>query len=195
MWDTRYSEDGYIYGTAPNDFLAASVGHLTSPVLCLAAGEGRNAVWLAEQGLEVHAVDGSAVGVAKTLALAAERGVTVHATHADLATFDLGEEKWGGITAIFAHLPPPLRARVHGAIARALAPGGRLVLEAYAPRQLEYKTGGPPVLPMLFDPPVVRAELGELIFHRCEEVVRSVVEGKYHTGDAAVCQIIAERPS
>lgn len=195
MWDTRYAEAGFAYGTAPNDFLRASADALSSPVLCVASGEGRNAVWLAEQGLEVHAVDGSKVGVEKTRLLAAERGVVVHATHADLADFDLGVDRWGGIVAIFAHLPPPLRARIHADITRALRPGGALVLEAYTPRQLGRGTGGPPSAPMLFDPPTIRRELAGLRFRRFEEVVRPVVEGRYHTGEAAVLQVIAERPT
>lgn len=194
MWDERYSKPGYAYGTAPNDWLAESASALSSPVICLAAGQGRNAVWLAEQGLEVHAVDGSKVGVERTLAYAAERGVTVHATHADLADFDLGEDRWGGVVTIFAHLPPDLRKRLHRAIARGLRPGGALVLEAYTPRQLGRGTGGPPNVDMLYEPEAVAAELAGLELRTCREVERPVVEGWAHTGLAATVQIVAVRP-
>lgn len=194
MWDARYSKEGHVYGTAPNDWLAASASALSSPVICLAAGQGRNAVWLAEQGLEVHAVDGSKVGVERTRALAAERGVTVHARHADLADFELGEDRWGGVVTIFAHLPPDLRARVHRAIARGLRKGGALVLEAYTPRQLGRGTGGPPVVEMLYEPDAIRAELAGLDIRTCREVERSVSEGWAHTGLASVMQLVAVRP-
>lgn len=193
MWNDRYAEHGFAYGEGPNGFLAEVYGVLEGPVLCLASGEGRNAVWLAEKGLEVHAVDFSAVGVAKTLALAAERGVTVHAVEGDLSTFDLGSSRWGGIVAVFAHLPPPIRKRVHAAIPTALRPGGRTVMEYYTPRQLAFGTGGPPKAEMLYEPESVRAQLDGLIFERLEEVEREVVEGRYHTGKAAVVQVIARR--
>lgn len=195
MWDARYSEAGFAYGTRPNDFLASAAGALSDPVICLACGEGRNPVWLAERGLEVHAVDGSAVGVRKTLELAAARGVTVHARQADLADFDLGEGRWGGVVTIFAHTPPLVRARMHAGIVRGLRPGGVLVAEAYTPRQLSHRTGGPPEIEMLYDPATVRAELVGLDFERFEALERPVVEGKYHTGTAAVLQVIGRRPA
>lgn len=194
MWDERYDSEGWAYGLEPNDFLRASVRVLQSPVLCLASGEGRNAVWLAEQGLEVHGVDGSDVGVNKTLKLAAERRVVVRAVHADLADFDLGEARWGSIVAIFAHLPPPLRQQVAARCVAALRPGGTYVSELYTPRQLPLKTGGPPVAAMLYEPEDVRQELAGLVFDRLEEVERDVVEGRYHTGRAATVQVVARKP-
>jgi len=194
MWDARYGEEGFAYGTAPNDFLAKAAHHLSSPVLCLASGEGRNAVWLARQGLEVHGVDSSAVGVEKTRRLAAEHGVTVQAEVADLATWDLGEARWGGIVAIFAHLPPPIRSKVHAGILRALRPGGVLVMEKYTPRQLAFGTGGPPAEAMLYTEELVRTELAGLEFERLEEVERTVAEGRFHNGRAAVLQVVARKP-
>ena len=196
MWDERYGKPGFAYGTAPNDFLREHAHRLPAgPVLCLAEGEGRNATWLAQrEDLEVHAVDGSEVGVRKTAELAAERGVTVRARHADLADLDLGEDCWAGIVAIWAHLPLPLRQRVHAAGVRALKPGGVLLLEAYTPRQLEHRTGGPPVLSMLCEPDDLRAELAGLHFERLEELEREVHEGPYHHGTSAVVQIVARKP-
>jgi len=194
MWDERYSDSEFVYGTEPNGFLA-QVGHqLHGPVLCLADGEGRNSVWLAERGLDVHAVDASAVGIHKGQQLAARRGVTVRGIVADLSDFELGSRRWGAIVAIFAHLPPPLRARVHAASVAGLAPGGHLVLEAYTPRQLAHGTGGPPVLDMLFEPAVIERELAGLRFEVLREVERDVIEGEYHTGRAAVLQAFATKP-
>ncbi len=194
MWDERYGKEGFVYGTAPNDFVAASVGALKSPVICLASGEGRNPVWLAEQGFAVTAVDGSQVGVEKTRRLAAERGVDVEAIHADLAEFDIGDGRWGGVVITFGHLPPALRAKVHAGVVRGLAPGGALVMEAYTPRQLGRGTGGPPVAHMLYEPDDIRRELRGLDFERCAEIERSVVEGRGHTGAASVLQIIGRKP-
>ena len=194
MWDQRYAEAGFAYGTEPNDFLRDHADQLQSPVLCLASGEGRNEVWLAERGLEVHGVDASAVGVEKTRRLADERGVQVHVEVADLATWDLGRERWGSIVAIFAHLPPPVRSRVHACLLEALVPGGLLLMEAYSVRQLAFGTGGPPNEAMLYTEALLRTELQGFTFERLEAIERDVVEGKYHTGRAAVLQVLARRP-
>jgi hypothetical protein len=193
MWDARYGEDGFAYGTDPNGFLVEVADQLTGPVLCLASGEGRNVVWLAERGLQVHGVDVSAVGVEKTLRLAEARGVTVTAEVADLATWPLGSARWGSIVAVFAHLPPPVRVRVHEQLADALVPGGALAMEMYTPRQLALKSGGPPVLPMLYTEDIVRAEIVGLTFERLAEVEREVIEGRYHTGRGAVLQVLARK--
>ncbi|MEZ4320474.1 MAG: class I SAM-dependent methyltransferase [Myxococcota bacterium] len=194
FWDERYAEDGFAYGLEPNDFLRERAGLLTGDVLCLAEGEGRNATFLASRGLTVYGVDASSVGVAKTLALAAERGVTVHAEQGDLATYDLGEARWDGIVAVFAHLPPPIRRRVHGSVARALRPGGVFLMEVYTPRQLAFGTGGPQSVEMLYEPEAVRAELVGLELEHFAELEREVHEGKYHGGRSAVLQGIARRP-
>ena len=192
-WDTRFAEDGFAYGSTPNDFVAERSSQLKSPVLCLAAGEGRNAVFLAEQGFEVHAVDLSSIGLNKCKALAAERGVELTTEVVDLADYDLGEGKWGSIVAIFAHLPPPLRAKVHAAIANGLAPGGVLLMEMYAQDQLQFGTGGPPKLEMLYTVDLVKTTFPSLTFSHLEQVQRSIVEGRYHTGEAAVVQVIGHK--
>ena len=102
MWDQRYSTEEFAYGTKPNEFLEANVSHLPKGrVLSLAEGEGRNAVFLAKQGYEVTAVDSSLVGLNKAQKFAADEGVIIDFVHADLAEFDLGQNKWDGIISIF----------------------------------------------------------------------------------------------
>ncbi len=94
MWDERYSTDDYAYGTKANEFLVANYGQIPmGRVLSLAEGEGRNAVFLAKQGYTVTAVDGSIVGLDKAKKLAEENGVSIECVHADLADYDLGENK------------------------------------------------------------------------------------------------------
>ena len=195
FWDDVYSEPGFAYGRFANDFLADHEHLLPDgPVLCVASGEGRNAVFLARGGREVHAVDASAVGVRKTLELATELGVEVQAQVADLADFDLGEGRWAGIVSIFGHLPASLRTPLHRRIVAALRPGGVLLMEAYTPRQLEHGTGGPPALPMLYEPEVLREELEGLELIRCEELEREVHEGRKHQGTSAVVQVVGAKP-
>jgi SAM-dependent methyltransferase len=196
MWDQRFGEPGFAYGTEPNDFLRSVVNRLSrsAPVLCIGEGEGRNAVFLAQQGLKVTAVDSSAVGLAKARDLAGERGVTIETVHADLADFDLGTGRWGAVVEIFCHMPEPLRSEVHRRVVSALAPGGAFVLEAYTPAQLDYRTGGPPVLERLYDRESVTDALSGLELAHVEELVREIREGKYHNGPGAVLQVLAVKP-
>lgn len=195
MWEQRYGGDDYAYGTEPNGFLAERAHLLTGPVMCLAEGEGRNAVHLAGLGLEVHSVDLAAAGVAKTLRLATSRGVAVHATQGDLAHYDLGVERWGSLVSIFAHMPPAVRADLHRRVVAALRPGGVLVLEAYTPAQVGRGTGGPDVPEMTMSLGLLHGELQGLQFEYAAEVEREVVEGALHTGTAAVVQLVARKPA
>jgi SAM-dependent methyltransferase len=193
FWNHRYAMPGFAYGTEPNDFLREVAPTLKGPVLSLGEGEGRNAVYLAQRGLEVTAVDLSPRGLEKADALAKERGVRLSTQVADLADFDLGVARWGAIVAIWCHLPPWVRTKVHRAVVQALAPGGAFVLEVYTPRQLAFDTGGPKNAELLYEPEVVRAELAGLEVERCVELEREVSEGEWHRGRSAVLQVLARR--
>lgn len=195
MWDQRYSSEEYAYGVLPNDFLVEKFDQLPfGKVLCLAEGEGRNAVWLAEQGLEVTAVDSSKVGLKKTRKLADERGVAITTLHADLADFEIGSNQWDSIVSIFCHLPMDTRKMVHQRCVEGLRSGGMMLLEAYTPDQLEYKTGGPPSTEMMMDSQILKEELTGLDFITMEEKVREINEGEFHKGDGAVVQLLAVKP-
>ena len=196
-WDQRYGEPGFAYGTAPNDFLAASVHRLppTGAVLCLAEGEGRNSVFLAERGYSVTAVDSSPVGLAKARALAAERGVAITTRNADLTDYQLPENTYAAIVSIFCHLPPPARRRLHSQVPASLTKGGVFLLEAYTPRQLHYGTGGPPVKELLMEITALREELQELQIMHGLELEREVYEGRLHTGRGSVVQLIGVKRS
>jgi|SRR5690554_2785950 len=195
FWNERYSEDGFAYGTNPNDFLATHVNKLkeAGKVLCLAEGEGRNALFLARKGFQVTAVDFSEVGIQKIKENAQKEGLKIEAVVADLKDFDMGEDQWDGIISIFAHLPPPLRKIVHSKIQRALRPKGILILEAYTPKQLNFQTGGPKDEAMLVNLNILQEELSELTPVFETETEREIHEGKYHNGPSAVVQFIAEK--
>jgi len=128
MWDQRYSGENYAYGTEANDFLVSMHRKLSiGKVLCLAEGEGRNAVWLAQQGHDVTAVDLSEMGLKKAQILAKQKNVTIKTVHADLAQYDIGVEKWDAIILIFCHLPPPLRQKVHESCVEGLRHRGGVI--------------------------------------------------------------------
>lgn len=193
IWDQRYDQEEFVYGTEPNDFLRQSFSSIPKgKVLFLAEGEGRNAVFLAkQQGYEVTAMDSSAVGMEKARLLAEQEGVKLETVVADLNDFDLGTEQWDGIVSIFCHLSFDLRAKVHKKIIRGLKKGGVLLAESYTQDQLKYGTGGPKSKELLVTMDALKNEISGLHFAHLLETVREVHEGKLHFGKAAVIQVIA----
>ncbi|MBD3670210.1 MAG: class I SAM-dependent methyltransferase [Gammaproteobacteria bacterium] len=197
FWEERYSEQDFAYGTRPNDFLASCKELIPSPcrALAIADGEGRNGVWLAQQGCDVTTVDYSQAGVEKAKALAGEQGVSINAVCADLAEWEWPENTFDLVVSIFAHFPPDLRRQVHRNILKTLKPGGTLILEAYHPSQLEYKTGGPPVAEMMYSVETLKADFDGAEIVKLEDRVAEVNEGKYHFGQGAVTRLILRKPS
>jgi SAM-dependent methyltransferase len=196
MWNNRYDTPEYIFGKEPNEFLRSMAKHIPQgAVLCVAEGEGRNAVYLAAQGYQVTAVDSSTVGLAKASRLAAERGVSISTIVADLRDFHIRANSYSGVVSIFCHLSPDLRSSLFGRIIGGLRPGGIFILEAYTPKQLDYKTGGPSTADLLMTLEDLRAELQGLDFIYAQELERNVVEGINHTGLAHVVQLLAIKPA
>lgn len=195
MWNERYAVNEYIYGTDPNSFLAEHAHLLRGPVLSLAEGEGRNGVFLAAMGLEVHGVDQSEVGLAKAQSLARARNVVIRTEVADLGAFTPAQDHYGSVVSISAHLPSVVRNRLYPLVERCLRPGGIIILEAYSEAQLARDTGGPKDLDMLMTPAKVREEFPNLEPILLQERERDVREGTAHAGLASVVQFIARRPS
>lgn len=194
MWDQRYAIEDYFYGTRPNDFLQTEVARLPrGKVLCIGDGEGRNGVWLAEQGFTVTSLDLSAVGLRKAEALAVRHGTTIHTVCADLAVFDFGQEVWQGVVSIWCHLPSALRRDVAARLVRGLAPGGAVLVEVYTPAQLAHGTGGPKDPDMLPTSALLRAEFAGLQVELDQERERDVQEGHGHRGRSAVVQFVARK--
>ncbi|WP_367111553.1 class I SAM-dependent methyltransferase [uncultured Psychrobacter sp.] len=198
MWNERYSTVEYIFGTQPNDFLKEQFKQIPvgGRVLCLAEGEGRNAVFLAEQGYDVTAMDLSDVGLNKALKLAGKRGVKIKTQVADLADYQFGAQKWDAIISIWAHMPETVRQYVHAQIAPALKPNGVFIVEAYTEQQLAMDAvGGPPATQKqrfnsLGNLQTELAELEEIIG---VEKQRMIFEGKHHQGLSAVVQFIGRK--
>lgn len=200
FWDHRYATagDDFVFGAAPNDFLAACAATIPSAgaVLCLGEGEGRNAVHLATLGHTVTAVDQSRAGLAKAARLAAARGVGDRfiPVVADLADFVIEPDRWAAVVSIFCHLPPDLRRSVHARAAAGLIRGGVVILESYHPDQVHHRTGGPVGAPeLLLNLDDARAGFPGLSWHVARAIERDVVEGAGHTGRAAVVQLCGSR--
>ena len=198
FWNARYATDAYIFGTAPNAFLASQAGLIRPGMraLAIADGEGRNGVWLAEQGAAVHAIDISPLALDKAAKLAAERGVTLNFELADMLSWDWPEAAYDLVAAIFIQFtPPPERERIIAGIRRALKPGGLLILQGYTPKQIEFATGGPSNPANLYTADLLRDWFGDwdiLHLHEHESVIR---EGNHHHGMSALIDLVARKPA
>ncbi len=194
-WDARYDTQEYQYGTYANDFLREVADRIPAGnCLCLAEGEGRNAVYLAGRGHQVTAVDASAVGLEKARQLALQRGAQIKTCVADLAEYEIEPNSWDAMVSIYCHVAPEIRSALHCKVVAGLRRGGVLVLEAYRPEQLNYGTGGPPTVEMLMSLKQLQQELRGLDFLHAVELEREVVEGLLHTGKGAVVQLLAIKP-
>jgi len=196
MWDKVFAESGYAYGTEANDFLQAAFSVIPKGgrVLMLADGEGRNGVFMAEQGYRALSLDSSKVGLEKATLLAKQRGVELETLCVDLAEYQPEVESFDAIVSIFCHFPEPLKARVHQLCDAALKPGGYLLFESYTPKQLEYKTGGPAKAEMMSSLACLQSAFPKYRLEQGEELDRVINEGRLHNGLSAVVQLILQKP-
>jgi cyclopropane fatty-acyl-phospholipid synthase-like methyltransferase len=197
-WDERFSGEHFFYGTEPAPFVVAQGWRLApgAQVLSVAEGEGRNAVWLAAQGLCVHALDGSAPALAKAQQLAAARGVTISVEQADLARYVWPEAAWDAVFGVFIQFaPPPLRATIFRGMAQALKPGGLLFLHGFSLRQLANSSGGPKQPEQLWTLDLLRAGFpGWEILHQADYDA-ALSDGPGHRGPAALIDLVARKPA
>jgi SAM-dependent methyltransferase len=195
-WNRRFEADGYLFGTEPNVWLRehADLWQPGQRVLSVADGEGRNSVWLAQRGLLVDAFDISPVGVAKARRLAAERGVEVNFAVSDVDGYAWPQAVYDGVIAIFVQFADPdLRARLFDRITHALKSGGVLALHGYTPKQLEYKTGGPPHAAHLYTPQMLRDAFAGFDIVELREYEDEVAEGAGHRGRSALIGMVARK--
>ena len=194
-WDQRFAAQEFVYGEQANDFLRQhAAGLAAGQALCLAEGEGRNAVFLAELGHQVCAQDISPIGLGKAKALAQRKGVNITTLCCDLAALDLKPNSLDLIAAIWMHVEPELRATVFEQSVEALRPGGHLLIEAYRPQQLNFSSGGPARKELLIDAAQLQQELAALEPLILQEIERTISEGNAHQGRSAVVQFFGRRP-
>jgi SAM-dependent methyltransferase len=200
FWNERYSGEDFSFGTEPNVFLASQADRLKPGMRALVPGdgEGRNGVWLAQQGLAVDTVDVSATGAAKAQALAKERGVEIGTEVADLLDWDWPRDGYDIVAALYIHFFDTDRLRMHRAMLDALKPGGLIILESFRIEQLEFQkvhnSGGPRSADMLCSRAKLEADLAGAKFLTLEEADVDLNEGRRHKGPAAVIRAIVQKP-
>jgi len=195
MWDERFSQSQPVYGDQPNAFLAAQTPRFQRGMKLLvpADGYGRNGIWLARQGFSVHTVDLSPVGVARARKTAEAVGLAMTIEQADLALWKWPEAEFDGVFAIFLHLPPDVRAKVHGAMLRSVKPGGLVIVEAFSTSQLKYSSGGPKRVELLYTAEMLRRDFAGTEAILLEEKEAQISEGTMHSGAAAVVDGVFRR--
>lgn len=200
MWDERYSNEAYAYGTEPNNFLANCIvkHQLTGRMLFPAEGEGRNAIYAAKQGLEVTAFDISAEGKRKALELASKEKVKIKYQVGEFFDLDIMNEKYDAAALIYAHFPPPILSKYHRKIADLLEVGGLLILEGFSKSHLPLRdanpaVGGPNKIEMLFSIESIQNDFHGFEIIQLEEVEVDLKEGNYHNGISKVIRFVGRK--
>jgi cyclopropane fatty-acyl-phospholipid synthase-like methyltransferase len=197
-WDARFSGPDFLFGTEPNAYLASQRALMTAgqTALAVADGEGRNSIWLAQQGLLVDAFDISAVGVAKADELARRAGVSVNLHVADCDSWDWQPAAYDVVAAIFVQFAgPEMRRRLFAGMVATLKPGGYLIVQGYTPKQLDYKTGGPGLLEHLYTGAMMREAFAALEIVELREYDSVLAEGTQHVGPSALLGMVARKPA
>ena len=195
-WNTRFAQPDYVFGTAPNEFLAAQ-RHRLKPgqkALALADGEGRNGVWLAQQGLDVLSVDYAPAAQEKARRLAAKSGVAIRTELADLTRRAWEKDEFDIVAAIMIQFArSPEREAIFRGMKSVLKRGGLVLLQGYRPEQVEYKTGGPPTRENMYTEAMLRREFGDMRIVHLRAHDDTIAEGAGHHGMSALIDMVAEK--
>ena len=194
-WEKRFSAPDYAFDKEPNAFLKSQEPLLRGrkTALSVADGEGRNGVWLAEQGLDVLTIDFSPAGIAKAQALAKERGVKLRTEIADVTKWHWPKSTFDVVVAIFIFVDPPDRDALFANLKGAVKPGGLLLIQGYRPKQLEYKTGGPSDAARMYTREILQAAFGDMAILEIREHDSTISEGNSHSGMSALIDLVATK--
>jgi SAM-dependent methyltransferase len=196
-WEARFAVPDYAFGKEPNYFLKSCRPLLprSGRALAVADGEGRNGIWLAEQGLDVVSIDFSPSAQKKARALAAERHVAASFIQTDVHAWVYPQAAFDVVVEIFTQFSSPSERAVKWAgMRRALKSGGLLILQGYTPKQLEYGTGGPKLRENLYTRPMLEAAFGDFHELKIVEEEREIYEGTSHGGMSAVINLTGRNP-
>jgi len=194
FWDQRYAGEDYAYGTEPNAFFRSAIDVLPAgKILLPGEGEGRNAIYAASIGWDVHAIDQSRNAGIKALKLAGERGLAIHYHVGDVLEYDTGKGIFDAAGLVFFHLPSTNRQVYHKRIAEALKTGGTLIIEAFHKKQLNHNSGGPKNEALLYTGEMLLNDFEgfETILFNEGEVMLD--EGPHHQGVAHVIRYIGRK--
>lgn len=196
MWEERFQTPDYVFGVEPAVFLKDHAHLLASKgatALSVADGEGRNSVFMAEQGLNVSALEYAPSAIAKARKLAQDRGVTVDFREVDVLAHDW-PETYDIVAGIFIQfVGPDARPALFAGMKQSVKPGGLILLHGYTPKQLDYGTGGPPCAENMYTEKMLRTEFAGWDILECRAYERHIEEGKGHKGQSALIDLVARK--
>jgi ubiquinone/menaquinone biosynthesis C-methylase UbiE len=202
FWDKRYLAEEYAFGKEPNKFFKQSLNeyNVAGRILFAAEGEGRNAVYAAEQGLEAHAFDISKEGKNKAIQLASEKGVSIQYQVGEITNLNYDKESFDAAVFVFAHFPPALRANIHKTISELVKPGGLIILEGFSVGNLPYREknpgiGGPDNEAMLFTSDIIQKDFSDFESLLIKKEIIELNEGAFHQGTGEVMRFIGKKKS
>ncbi|MCB0442639.1 MAG: class I SAM-dependent methyltransferase [Flavobacterium sp.] len=194
FWNERYAEKEFVYGKEPNQFLKENLHQLpTGKILFVAEGEGRNAVFAAQNGCIVFAFDYSESAKNKAIMLAKEQNVELDYLVSDVMELPFEPESFDAIVFIFAHFPSEIRKQAHQKLVSFLKPNGKILFEAFEKNQLQFTSGGPKEPAMLFSEDEVKDEFSSINFNFLETAIITLEEGPFHQGQGAVIRFIGTK--
>ena len=190
MWDQVYDTEEFKYGTEPNVFFAENI-KLFPPgkILFPAEGEGRNAVFSAQQGWDVTAFDQSIIAQQKALSLAREKGVEIEYLHGGFEEMPFHEASFDCVVLVFAHFQAH-RELYHQIVSYWLKPGGIVLLEGFSKAQKGKTSGGPKNPEVLFSEEELRSDFQAVAKMKIAETTIDLNEGRLHNGKAEVIRMI-----
>ena len=194
FWNERYAEKEFAYGKEPNQFLKENLHKLPKgKILFVAEGEGRNAVFAAQNGYEVVAFDYSESAKSKALTLAKEQNVQLNYLVSDVMDLSFEPESFDAMVFIFTHFPAVIRKQAHQKLVSFLKPKGKILFEAFSKEQLNYTSGGPKDIDMLFSEEEVKNEFPNIVFERLSTEKVILDEGLFHQGEGVVVRFIGTK--
>ncbi len=199
QWEQRYSSSGdYLFGIHPNAFLTTHAARIKQGgrVLSVADGEGRNGVFLATQGFDVHTLEGSATAVERARQLSADKSVRLTIEHCDLFHWSWPEDKYDAVVAIFVQFATPeQRAELFSYMKRTVKPGGLILLEGYHTSQPQHGTGGPSNVDHLYTEELLSKEFSDMEIELLTTYEAVISEGHGHNGLSALVDLVARKPA
>lgn len=197
MWDERFSTPEYLYGKEPNQFLQDSFNKHKSlfiePILMLGDGEGRNGVFLASHNLEVYSLDFSKVALEKAKKLAEEKNTKLQLIFEDVTKFEFVPNYWGSIILIYLHLLEEERTKLYDKIKKSLKPGGIFLLEVFLKEQINYQSGGPKNLDLLYSLEELKTNFKDFEIIVADKLIINLNKGYLHKGEGSVIRFLAQK--
>lgn len=192
-WNERYSTPEFIYGSRPNEFFKQQLQNSTPGRLLLPGeGEGRNAIYAAKRGWTVDAFDYSEAAYKKARSLAESNRVNINYTVASYEEYNYPAQTYDAAGLIFTHMPSITRSTIHSMIIRSLKPGGIVILEAFHKEQIDYTSGGPKDIDMLYNEDELASDFEGLKIILLEKKMVKLQEGTFHSGDAVVVRMLGK---